>query len=71
MKYTKSKVFSLFSSFLKSRWSDLYLVIFLLSPDNFASKSVFVIRLAYAILALKILTADLLNSGVVLYSSCL
>ena len=68
---SKSKVFSLFSSFLTSRWSDLFLVILLLSPDNFASKSVFVIRFAWAILALKVLAANLLNSGVVMYSSCL
>ena len=47
--------------------SDLFLVVFLLSPDNFASKSVFVIRLACAILALKVSAANLLNSGVVMY----
>ena len=71
MKQPKSNVLSLFSLFLTNRWSDLFLVIFLLSPDNFPSKSVFVIRLACAILALKALVANLINSGVVMYSSCL
>ena len=71
MREPKSKVFSLFSSFLTSIWSDLVLVMFLLIPDNLASRSVFVIRLACAILALKASAANLLNLGVVMYSSCL
>ena len=47
------------------------LVIFLLRPDNLASKSVFVIKLACAIFALKTSAANLLNSEVSIYLSWL
>ena len=40
---------------------------FLLRPGSLASKSVFVIKFACASLALKILAAKALSSGVVIY----
>ena len=60
-----NKITSLFNSFWTSKWSDLFLVIFL-RLDNSASKSVLVIKLASASLALNTLTGNLLNSGVVI-----
>ena len=44
---------------------------FLLRLDSVASKSVFLIKFACANLALKILAAEVLNSGVVIYLSWL
>ena len=44
---------------------------FLLRLESLASKSVFVIKFACVILALKTLVANLLNSEVVIYLSCL
>ena len=58
-----NKITSLFNSFWTSKWSDLFLVIFV-RLDNSASKSVLVIKLAS--LALNTLTGNLLNSGVVI-----
>ena len=49
----------------------MFLVIFLLRLGNLVSKSVFVIKLACANLALKTLAAKVLNSGVVIYLSWL
>ena len=63
--------FSLFNSFLTSPFSVLFSVIFLLIFNNFASKSVFFIKLACANLALKTSAAKVLNSGVVIYLSWL
>ena len=63
----ESKVFSLFNSFSTSKFFDLFAVIFLLTLDNLASKSDFVIKLARANLALKTSAAKVLNSGVVIY----
>ena len=48
---------------------DLFCIIFLLSIDTLASKPVFVIKFACAILALKTSTANLLNSEVSIYLS--
>ena len=48
---------------------DLFGVIFLLRLDSLASKSVFVIKFASANRALRILTAKVLNSGVLIYFS--
>ena len=49
----------------------LFWVIFLLRLENLVSKSVFVIKLAYAILALKTSTANLLKSELSIYLSWL
>ena len=51
--------------------SCLFAVIFLLRLDSLASKSVFVIKFACAILVLKILAAKVLNFEVSIYLSCL
>ena len=58
-----------FNSFSTSKCLVFFEVIFLLRLDSFASKSVFVIKLACASLALKKSAAKVLNSGVVIYSS--
>ena len=67
----ESIVFSFFNSFSTSKCFDLFEVIFLLILDSLASKSVFVIKFAWASLALKTLAAKVLNSGVVIYLSWL
>ena len=56
-----------FNLFSTSKCFDLFEVIFLLRLDSLASKSVFVIKLACANLALKTSAAKVLNSGVVIY----
>ena len=53
-------------SFSTTKWFDLFAVIFLFRLDNLASKSVFVIKFAFANLALKTSAAKVLNSGVVI-----
>ena len=68
-KITRTKVYNLFNSFSTSKCFALFLVIFLLRLDNLASKSVFVIKLACANLALKTSAANLLNSEVSIYLS--
>ena len=49
----------------------LFELIFLLRLDSFASRSVFVIKLACDNLAAKVSAVNLLNSGVVIYLSWL
>ena len=49
----------------------LFETIFLLILDSLLSKSVFVTKFACTSLALNTSAANLLNSGVVIYSSCL
>ena len=61
--------FNLFNSFSTSKCFDLFWVIFPLRLDNLASKSVFVIKLACANLALKASVANLLNSEVSIHLS--
>ena len=61
-KITRIKVFNLFNVFSTSECFDLFLVISLLRLENLASRSVFFIKLACAILALKKLVAKVLNS---------
>ena len=56
--------------FLISRCLVLFEVIFLLRLDSLVSRSVFVTVLDWASLALKTSAANLLNSGVVIYSPC-
>ena len=56
---------------LTSKFFVLFVVIFLLRLDNMASKSVFVIKLTCANLALKTSSAKALNSEVVIYMSWL
>ena len=51
-----------------SKYFDLFAVSFLLRLGSFESKSVFLIKLAYANLALKT-AAKVLNSGAVIYLS--
>ena len=68
-KVTRIKSFNVFNSFSTSKCFDLFAVMFLLRLDNLASKSVFVIKLACANLALKTSAAKVLNSGVVIYLS--
>ena len=63
--------FSLFNSFRTSKRSALFLVIFLLRLDSLASKPVFVIKFACAILVLNKLVAKLLNFEVPIYLSWL
>ena len=60
---------SFFNSFSTSKCFVLFEVIFLLSLDNLALKSIFVIKFACANLALKTLAAKVLNSGAVIYLS--
>ena len=65
------KIFQLIQFILTSKFPVLVSVIFLLRLDNLASKSVFVIKLACANLALKTSAANLLNSEVSIYLSWL
>ena len=58
-----------FNLFSTSKCFDLFEVIFLLRLDSLASKFAFVIKFAYANLALKTSVAKALNSGVVTYLS--
>ena len=60
-----------FNSFSASKCFDLFSVIFLLSFDNLASKSVFAFKSACTILALKTLVAKVLNFEVSIYLSWL
>ena len=71
IKELESNVFIFFTSFSTGKCFDLFKVIFLLRFDSLASKSVFVIKFDCPNLALKILAAKLLNSGVVTYLSWL
>ena len=64
-------VFDLFNSLSTSKCFILFWVIFLLRLNNLVSKSVFVIKLACASLALKTSPANLLNSEVAIYLSWL
>ena len=68
-KITRIKVFNLFNLFSTSKCFVLFVVIFLLRFDSLASKSVFVIKLACANLALKTSATNLLNSEVLIYLS--
>ena len=70
-KITRMKSFNLFNSFSTGEFFVLFWVIFLLRLDNLASKSVFVIELASANLALKKLVAKVINSEVSKYLSYL
>ena len=65
------KIFQLIQFILTSKFPVLVSVIFLLRLENLASKSVFVIKLACANLALKTSAANLLNSEVSIYLSWL
>ena len=71
LKYLRSNVSNFVNSFSTSKCYVSFEVIFLLKLDSLASKSVFVIKFAYANLAAKFSAANLLNSGVVIYLSCL
>ena len=62
----ESNVFNFFNSFSTSKCFVLFEVIFLVRLDSLSSKSVFVIKFACANLALKTLSAKVLNSGVVI-----
>ena len=68
-KIARIKSFNLLNSLSTGKCFDLFAVIFLLRLDNFASNSVFVIKLACANLALKTSAANLLNSEVSIYLS--
>ena len=70
-KITKSNVFNLFNSFWTSKWSVLFLVIFLLRFDSLQSKSALAIKFTCDILSLKTSVANLLNSEVSIYLSWL
>ena len=65
------KIFQLIQFILTSKFPVLVSVIFLLRLDNLASKSVFVIKLACANLALKTSAANISNSEVSIYLSWL
>ena len=65
----ESKIFNFLHSFSRSKFFDLFAVMFLLRLNNLASKSVFVIKFAHANVALKTGAAKVLNSGVVIYLS--
>ena len=69
IKQLESKVFKFFNSFSTRKFFDLFAVFFLLRIDNLASKSVFVIKLACANLALKKFAAKVLKSVVAKYLS--
>ena len=71
MKQPKSNVFNFFNSFSISKCLVLFEVIFLLRPESLASKSVFVTKFTWDNLAVKFSAVSLLNSGVVIYLSCL
>ena len=62
-------MFSFFNAFSTRKCFVLFAVTFLLRLDSLASKSTFVIKFAYANLALKKLAAKVLNFGVVTYLS--
>ena len=64
-------MFSLFNSFSINKCLILFEVIFLLRLGSFVSKSVFVIKMACANLALKTLVAKVLNFEVSIYLSYL
>ena len=68
-KIARIKSFNFLNSFSTNKYFVLFAVIFLLRLDNLVSKSVFVIKLASANLALKTSAAKVLNSGVVIYLS--
>ena len=58
-KITRIKSFNLLNSFSTSKCFDLFALIFVLRLDSYSPKSVFVIKLACANLALKTSAANL------------
>ena len=71
MKMDKSNVFNFFSLFSNIKYFVLYEVTFLLRFISLSLKSAFTAKFAFANLTAKFSAVNLLNSGVVMYFSCL